>query len=1260
MSEFELKKLEQYRDEILKAEIVSIFSLVEKTFPDWWKNSNHGGFYGGNPSSSNVNDLVKNVLENLLNKIEIEIRTNSGNIEVKGWNDFINSFRKWRNINLNTDNKNKILQILYGASEGLNSGIDKGSPKEHINWNTPFLSNAFGTRKFIVTEDFMEKVRKLVIENQRNSNFLNKIKDKIGKNLEFIPENIDKALEILHHENLETIIDKLISESELKEKYVYYSTLRDILYLLYGFIPADSRYPVNDVSLWDQAYMSTSMFKAKLFEMIYLIEKNNWDLNQVIQFAKSHRNFKWRILGIQYDKMGLAEKGFKLASVKWYRDIVEKIDEEIKKLLEVEYPIGNEIYKDEMGIYFIVGENIGEDISSGVAKLKSDLNKLENKILKIFDKYLKGEVYPYISLTKASRGLMNLSTLLENAKENFLKRNTGLIKFQKQELEKYFVKKKVSDLEKLKDYPVYKNTEFILKKGKEKIPKKCEKEKEAEYNFAIGVCPICQVRLIFRSDKCKNNSPTICEVCDSRIHHYQVASWIDNINGETIWITEIKDKNNRVAYISIKFELEDWLCGDLLNSNVINKVDFKKVIQNINGFLTILSKHGEIIQKIFNEIDRKANENRQRFGFLNQIKSKVSKSNILNIISEFLEKNIDIFIKVNRFNEINLSAKFNDLKNLKAYLKSLNDSKIKINNNLNILSKYLDNLIENLERFFSFIEDFLIIYSTDSIKGHSKAQSSFNSYIRQIFFENIRGTKWEDWIKRTPLNSKINWEEEKIKWEEFTDENDPALDILATLLLQFLLRKNPSPARLRRIWETTQEFFENIHDNLDTILKIPEWRKKRLVWEVESSKLEGEKSQELEGSNLLFWMEKITDEDLSNLSKAEKEEKLRQSKKAKIYLISSIADFIEKFGNENLLKELDKKDEEIDKDRIKSILENKNFKIELKPYFEDKNKSEGNMLITLNSDSLSDIHSYKPYSLITDISPINYQVIIPAEYLSRFIDNIMEKYNKEFKYVYGKLPIHIGIVVSNYKKPLYVNLKALRKIRRDVRDTEKLWINEDTGKFCQLQKEKLSYATPEEKINNTEDYYALYFDNPREKDYNFYIKPKNNWKYWVSTLDKFPLNSKVKIIPNTFDFEFMDANTRRNDIYYDENKNYKRALRLKSNRPYEFEVYWSKFKVFHDLFKEKNNTAKMHKLVSLFYDKLQNYDERYNPLLVSAIINILELKKNKDAKKYISQIFDLDENASNFQQELIKNLNEEKLKLFIDMFEFWHTALKEV
>ncbi len=249
-----------------------------------------------------------------------------------------------------------------------------------------------------------------------------------------------------------------------------------------------------------------------------------------------------------------------------------------------------------------------------------------------------------------------------------------------------------------------------------------------------------------------------------------------------------------------------------------------------------------------------------------------------------------------------------------------------------------------------------------------------------------------------------------------------------------------------------------------------------------------------------------------------------------------------------------------------------------------------------------------PYASITDPTPVSWQIIIPAEYVPKFIDLVMEKYDKEFKYVYGKLPIHIGIIIQDYKKPLYIGLQALRRIRRDVRDINKLYIKDKSKDFCSKQRKKLSLEYYEEKCNYTEEYYSLYWHNSDNKDYLFYIKPDDNWKKWISTSYRFCSNDEITIIPNTFDFEFIDINTRRNDIYYDENS-YKRALHLKSNRPYEIETYWEKFKAFRELFKEKVSSSKLEALVHILYDKLENYNPDYSYLLASLNCKYFRIKK---------------------------------------------------
>ncbi|MBK3331983.1 CRISPR-associated protein Csx11 [Persephonella atlantica] len=1213
-----LEKLKQYRDEILKAEIGALLFNLGKTHIGFWEkrngktyfnidNNSFKNIFGYGPFGDYRNYYQKH--DDLKDRSPFEYE-----LEKYGLKDFI--FNRilsfpFKVLIKNGDRKEErekiewheifkgdaleiefIKRIFFRGCENINSGIDKGSPNKQL--EPPlWLSNAFGS--------FKEEIKEHNFD-QRRLCFYSNLSSFLSRNGYFQNPNWEE-----------------IRNFVLKEIKNWYSHLL-----------SDSRFPVNDVSLFDQAYMTASMFKAVLSQLVVDSSRLNIDDDNK-NYLKNPSSIKWRILGIQYDKVGVAEKSLKLASISWYREITDKIDEEIKNLLEVEYPIGNEIYRDETGIYFIVGEDLGKDLNDGsnLAKLKKDLREIEDKILEKFKDLTNDEFYPAIFLTKASRGLMNLSTLLENAKENFLKAN--------------WEKKSISLNIENRD------------KGK-----------------AIGICPICQIRLIYEKDKEKKNNPTICEVCDDRIHHKQVSKWIDNLTGETIWIEEIKDKNERVAYISLKFELEDWLNGNLLNSLLIQKSDFKLYLTEIKNFLEIFILNRTNFSDIFSELNKQIRslEEKLKGSSLNQeekrklgqekglVESKRRKlSKIENIINKLIEekwwiKPLDTKYSIEGYSNWDIDT----------YIQETNNFLSEVNFNLKVKNSFLE-------------------LSKDAYNGCKNNKESLNDFIKQIFFGSIIGTPWEKLIKTTFLNSKIDWEKEEIRWEKFKDKNDPALDLLATLLLQFLLRKNPSPARLRRIWETTREFFEEIHKKLEQILDIPNWKKKRLVWEIQDNSLVGQKSMELEADKILFWMDK----------KGNSWEEKINSNVAKIYLISSISNFIDVYGN-NQLKELKYKSLKNEKKAIEDL--NKIFSSEesLKKHLQKKEivlKKYGTKeeLIKLSIKSnLKKIHSYKPFTSITDPSPINYQVVIPAEYLPKLIDEVIKKYNEEFKYVYGKLPIHIGIVISDYKKPVYINLKALRRIRRDVKDIDNLYRNKNQKDFQKYFRHKTIFygeeeAKEKERRNQTKSYYSLYWDKFKEGNYNFYIKPslKLNkdcslkWKKWLVSVGKLKNKFKtIQIIPNTFDFEYLDHNIRRNEIFYDENG--KRLIPLKQNRPYEIEVYWGKFKKFKVLFDKTDlNTTRIHKLIELLYSKLQaekEYNSDYSYLLTSAFIELLELNKigknYVQRRKIINDIFELEINnfvelSNDFRKNLQKSLTKkENILLFLDMFEFWHTAMKEV
>ena len=133
-------------------------------------------------------------------------------------------------------------------------------------------------------------------------------------------------------------------------------------------------------------------------------------------------------------------------------------------------------YIDETGIYFIVPENVGDFkySSKHLYPLSKSLQGIQDEILGVFSEKLSGEIYPSISVTKPSRGIMNLAYLLEESKKNFLKAY----------------------------YP--KNFEEI-----------CSDKEQASHKDVVaynGLCQICKFRLA----KKNNEDLMVCDRCSEK------------------------------------------------------------------------------------------------------------------------------------------------------------------------------------------------------------------------------------------------------------------------------------------------------------------------------------------------------------------------------------------------------------------------------------------------------------------------------------------------------------------------------------------------------------------------------------------------------------------------------------------------------------------------------------------------------------------------------------------------------------------------
>ena len=1212
--------LELHRGDILKAEIGALLFNLGKTHIGFWKEKNgviyfniddnafktqfgYSLFSGYKKYYEEHNDIGKSPFEYELEKISSNFRDFIFKKEKVKLPD--NSEIEWKEFFYgNSSDKPFIKKIFFRGCENINSGIDKGSPQDSNQLKTLWISNAFGSLNKEVTDE----------------------NDFDASRLCFL-RSLHRFLEDNNYYNSPDWVE--IRNFVFKEIKLWYSRLL-----------SDSRFPVNDVTLWEQAYMTASMFKATLAGL-YLDNSRQQD------FIDNPQKIKWSILGIQYDKLGLAEKGLKAASISWYRNASKEVDEAIKKLIEIEYPLGNEVYRDETGIYFVVAENIKKDKdkkdkkegNDPFYKLHDDLSVIKAKIQEIFADKFGGEVYPAIFLTEPSRGLMNLGYLVEEARENFLKAE---------------------------------------------IPGNFKNYLKDDLN-PNGICQICGMRLAHKDNK----ENLICNVCLKR-QKDRIDNWFKHLKEETIWTDELQDKNGRIALITLKFELDKWTNGDLVNSLLVNNSKFIEVYNDViatcTDFNSVLNAlKNKLLEEKSNTLQRLAQvqnamnsisyEKRKLVDELKQIQlqsrdigkcislfnsmKQLSFNTLKNKIETFFDKLLsvsdnDVFNYVSKIYGVFTSSEFEDLKreientgrpwnsivNEKDFFKKLQNKGFSFQSNIGISKekffKIIDNLKETTDKIGFWVkkEDRDIVYfkkivienlypfkyASDMLNYFRGNYANLQEFHEILLFNAVEGNSWNYLLKNEWIDSSDNTK--RIKWKSLSRDD---LTEISKLIAQFLLRKNPSPARLRRIWETTREFFEDLESRITELAGIPEERRKRLVWNnVEISNGSGDyKEKEFTFNKLVnFWIDKD----------------------GKAYLISSLLNSLD------LLKANKTENDKI----IQAIKDNETNwikkELQIKPY-EDTNS---NIELTLKGENI-EIQTYKPYFTILSPTPISWQFIIPAEYVPNLIENVQKEYYKNFKWVYGKLPLHIGIVVQDYKKPLYVGIKALRRIRRDKQDWGDLRIPLSAKDFKARQKEAFHYQENPEQVADCENFYPLFErTDGNQKRYDFYLYPHKN-RVWIDTTQDASDTDKFYFYRNTFDFEFLDTNVRRNDIFY---KKAKRTMTYKQNRPYDIED-WQYFEQFRQYFKDKKTSSKLHKLVSLIYSKLEDWKDDPDAIktfMLSAFINILELNQgNRDIFAGILGLKDWDEFKNLEKDKFIK-----KLYMFLDMFEFWHTTLKEV
>lgn len=473
----ELEKLEKCRDAILLAEIGAWLHMLGKY--DWRfiesitlkkdekDKYNYKDFVDELKGYTNLHDiLTSEKCKDTLSNLPINIPNNFG--------VFIKNHRGMGDIN-----KCDHLTSLLIDAHGRGSNIDKSNLKDSYLKNQEldpkdpkiYLSSAFG---------FSYELKK---DHYRTSDL---------------------------HKKLDELIGEILPKLSKLDKCIWTNFLEDFLSQLKVYfkkVLGDTRIPFNDVTLLDQTASSVSFFKAALAERVV---DGKWKKPK----DGTKNQYFWRTLTIPLDGLNYLNSVAKLADLLGRKNLLEKTQNNLKNLLEIEYPIGQEIYRDEQVISFLVTDDI---------KLSEWKNTKEKSLKDLIEQ----------NISNSTEG-----DLFSNLSKSLLEKGTRLA---------YKIGNQIDKLSKETCKPDIKE-----------ITSQWSKEAEKE------ICSSCGLR---PQNQGKASDRNVCNICLKR-RTERVKNWISSSFNKTVWLDEVADINGRLALIVGHWNLSRWLDGTLVSTIV--------------------------------------------------------------------------------------------------------------------------------------------------------------------------------------------------------------------------------------------------------------------------------------------------------------------------------------------------------------------------------------------------------------------------------------------------------------------------------------------------------------------------------------------------------------------------------------------------------------------------------------------------------------------------------------------------------------------
>ncbi len=404
--------------------------------------------------------------------------------------------------------RNRFAFIISGSREALAGDFTDFLTKYKGTGPDSHLLRLFNTCHRMTSADEKGVVRrKQSISSMR-------IATPFGRTVQTItPSDIDNVRMTMSQELLEALAEYLRNPQAVdafRERAV--QTLRRGMSLALG----ETREPANDLTLWAQSAGVASLYKSCLAAVAMGHDPcprttTGWDYDKM----------QWRLLGIGWNGVAFLQRGRKAADILRRREIIDTVLKRLRGLLEVTYPVGNLFYKDLNGAFFTFP---GVDQSTAETLMGEAGPELVRAVREASD----NELWPFFTVSRPRRTLT-------------------------------IIAREVRVRDQLAAAPCVAAL-LSIENDQPGAPDRIERLLAPGPRLAIpsgkdeDVCPVCRFR----------SKPTVqdaCKVCRDRRTGRQ-DEWLSRPEGETIWVNEIADANNRMALLTLRFDLSRWLSGE--------------------------------------------------------------------------------------------------------------------------------------------------------------------------------------------------------------------------------------------------------------------------------------------------------------------------------------------------------------------------------------------------------------------------------------------------------------------------------------------------------------------------------------------------------------------------------------------------------------------------------------------------------------------------------------------------------------------------